>query len=68
MCDGVRGGSGGAIHCQWQEGADYDLYIDEHMKHCHFLQIKCCYKLNNNEAMPKRGEESYGPGYKFDYL
>eukprot|EP00957_Ditylum_brightwellii_P191688 14593371-Ditylum_brightwellii.AAC.1 len=39
--NGVRGGSGGAIHCCWQESADHDLYTDECIKYCCFIQIKC---------------------------
>eukprot|EP00957_Ditylum_brightwellii_P124500 9488407-Ditylum_brightwellii.AAC.1 len=68
VCDGVRGGSGGALHGHREEGADHDLYFDECMKHCLSLQMKCCYNLNNNKATLKRGEENYDPAYEFDYL
>jgi hypothetical protein len=32
------------------------------------LQLKRTYKLCDNELAPKKGEEGYDPGYKFDYI
>eukprot|EP00957_Ditylum_brightwellii_P042106 3189314-Ditylum_brightwellii.AAC.1 len=62
-------GSNGAIYRQWQEEeSDHDVHIDEAMSRHHYLQIKWCVKLNNNETTPKRGEENYDPDHKFDLV
>jgi hypothetical protein len=64
--DGVHGGSNGALHRQWQSGADYDDAIVDSMKYSRWLQIKRVIKLCDNHSSPKRGEPNYDPGYKYD--
>ena len=52
----------------WQQGANYDVYIDKYMRHCRCLQNKRCIKLNNNEATPKHDKYGYNPAHKFDFI
>jgi hypothetical protein len=69
VCDGVRGGSNGALYRRWMENcADLDKEIDQSMRHGRWLQIKRVMKLCNNQAAPKRGVEGYDPAYKYDML
>jgi hypothetical protein len=68
VCDGVKGGSDGALYQRWMEGASYDETIDESMNHSRWLQIKRCIKLNDNRSSPLKGEEGYNPADKFDLL
>jgi len=35
VCDGVKGGSNGAIHRRWMDGADFDALIQNSIKHTH---------------------------------
>jgi hypothetical protein len=66
--DGVKGGSNGAIHRQWMDGADYNALVQANVTHMQWLQIKRVLKLNSNQTSPKRGEEGYDPAFKFDML
>jgi hypothetical protein len=66
--DGVKGGSNGAIHWQWMDGADYDSLVQASITHTRWLQIKRVLKLNINQTSPKCGEEGYDPAFKFDML
>jgi hypothetical protein len=51
--DGVKGGSNGAIHRRWMNGADYDSLIQGSIPHTRWLQIKRFMKLSNNQTSPK---------------
>jgi hypothetical protein len=66
--DGVKGGSNGAIHRRWMDGADFDRLVLASITHTRWLQIKRVMKLNNNDVSPKRGEAGYNPAFKFDML
>ena len=66
--DGVKGGSNGAIHRRYLNGADYDIQIASSLTYRRFLQIKRVIKLCNNESSPKRGQLGYDPAYKYDLL
>ena len=66
--DGVRGGSGGALHRRWMCGSDLDDDIFAAMTYRRYLQIKRMKKLCNNNTAPKRGQPGYDPAYKFDYI
>ncbi len=57
ICNGVKGGSNGAVHRRWMDGADYDSLVHASIRHTRWLQIKRVMKLNNNQESPKRGEE-----------
>ena len=60
--------SNGAIYRHWQQGTDYDVYIDEFMRQCCWIQIKRCIKLNNNEATRNHGKDGYNPAHKFYFI
>jgi hypothetical protein len=66
--DGVRGGSNGAIHRQWMDGANYNVLVQGSITHTQWQQIKRVMKLINNQSSPKHGEEGYNPAFKFDML
>jgi hypothetical protein len=67
--DGVHGGTDGAIYRRWREGeTTFDKDVAKSISHTRWLQLKRTYKLCDNEAAPKKGEEGYNPGYKFDYI
>jgi hypothetical protein len=67
--DGVHGGSDGAIYRRWREGeTTLDEEVVRSITHTRWLQLKRTYKLCDNDAAPKKGEEGYNPGYKFDYI
>jgi hypothetical protein len=69
VCDGMHGGSNGAVHCRWiKKCADYNQPTDSCMTHRRWLQVKRCYKLCNNDKAPKRGKVGYDPAYKYDFL
>jgi hypothetical protein len=68
MCDGVKGGSKGAIYIRWQDGADFCEYVTKAQNHTRWLQIKHTYKLNLNSTTAKRGQEGYDPAYKYNYI
>jgi hypothetical protein len=36
--DGFKGGSNGAVHRRWMDGADYDALVPESMTHTRWLQ------------------------------
>ena len=38
------------------------------MRHCRWMQIKRCIKLNNIEKNMKHGEDGYNPAHKFDFI
>ena len=65
VCDGVCGGSQGALHNHWDENdALYQEEIADAMSHTRFLQLKRTYKLNNNDH--DKGNED--PCRKFDLI
>ena len=66
--DGVKGGSQGAMHRRWMEGALYDEVIFKSLNYTRWLQMKRTYKLCNNSVAAKKGQPNYNPAYKFDYL
>ena len=67
--DGVRGGSGGALHRRWmRSSADYDPLVAGSLTYERWLQIKRTIKLCNNSTAPKRGDDGYDPAYKFDLI
>ena len=67
--DGVHGGTDGAIYRRWREGeTTFDKDIARSISHTRWLQLKRTYKLCDNDLAPKKGEEGYNPGYKFDYI
>jgi hypothetical protein len=67
--DGVHGGTDGAIYRRWREGETmYDKEIARSITHTRWLQLKRSYKLCDNDTAPKKGDEGYNPGYKFDYI
>jgi hypothetical protein len=65
VCDGVHGRMDGC----WREGETrFDKDVAKSISHTCWLQLKRAYKLCNKDAAPKKGEEGYNPGYKFDYI
>jgi hypothetical protein len=67
--DGVHGGTDGAIYRRWRQGeTTYDKDIAASITHTRWLQLKRTYKVCDNATAPKKGEEGYNPGYKFDYI
>jgi hypothetical protein len=53
--DGVKGGSNGAIHRQWMDGANYNALVQGSITHTQWLQSKLVMKLNKNQTSPKQG-------------
>ena len=51
--DGVRGGSGGAIHRRWLQGGDFNDNIYDSIKYGRWIQIKRVKKLCNNDRSAK---------------
>ena len=67
--DGVHGGTDGAIYRRWKHGeTTFDSDVAKSISHTRWLQLKRTYKLCDNETAPKKGNEGYNPGYKFDYI
>ena len=67
--DGVRGGGEGAIYQQWKEGSSaYDSYVSECMTLHRWSQLKRIFKLCNNDAAKKPGDDLYDPAYKYDMI
>ncbi len=65
--DGVHGGTDGAIYRRWRQGeTTYDKDVAKSILHTRWLQLKRTYKLCDNQAAPKKGEEGYNPGYTVD--
>jgi hypothetical protein len=66
---GVHGGTYGAIYQRWRQGeTTYDKDIAASITHTRWLQLKIIYKVCDNATAPKKSEEGYNPGYKFDYI
>ena len=67
--DGVKGGSGGALHLQWDGSSScYDPQVEATITQSRWLQLKRIYKLCDNDQAPKKGQDNYNPAYKYDYL
>eukprot|EP00957_Ditylum_brightwellii_P067417 5117614-Ditylum_brightwellii.AAC.1 len=64
----VRDCSDGNIYRRLWDDANCNMHIDEAMRHCKWLQIKCCMKLNSNETVPEQRDEKYDPTYNFDFI
>jgi hypothetical protein len=57
ICDGVKGGSKGAIYRHWQGGADFCEYVMKVQNHTRWILIKHTYKINLNSTTANRGQE-----------
>ena len=67
--DGVLGGMQGAIYRRWKKSdSAYDPEISGTITHIRWVQIKRVFKLCDNAAAPKKGENGYDPSYKYDYV
>ncbi|KAL7528119.1 hypothetical protein ACHAXR_005384 [Thalassiosira sp. AJA248-18] len=66
---GAREGKPGSIHNRWiRDDCEYDSLIADSMTMSRWRQIKAVFKLNNNLAAPKRGQEGYDPCSKYDFI
>ena len=63
--DGVLGGSGGAIHQRYLDGACKHDPISECMTFSRLCQLKRVMKMHH-PSCPQRGQHGYDPAYKYD--
>ena len=65
---GCRGRINGDLYRKWDSSDDsYDCEIAGAMNQSRWLEIKRCYKLCDNDLLPKRRDPGYDPAYKYDY-
>ena len=62
------GESNGAVHQQWQLGANYNEFVAQSISYSQFLAIKQVIKLNDNSVDAKHRQPGYNPAYKFDLI
>lgn len=68
--DGVLGGSNGALYRRWNKNIAccYSKDIATSMTLTRYGEIKRNLKLCNNDTAPKRSQQGYNPGYKYDLI